>query len=239
MTALTWLLLAAFVSLGRWQWGRFEAKRTLWDAFARGADAAVVPDGRSLSDLPRYQHLQVHGRWHAERQFLLDNRIVDGAAGFEALTPFELVDGRWLLVDRGWLRFNGHREKLPDIRMAAAAVPAAGAATEPNEILTGRLDELPSAGFASGRAAPALTGSWPRLTSYPRSAELSAALGLTLQSRILLLDASEPNGYVRRWSPPGVAPDTHLSYAIQWWCFAALLLVLYLVLNTRRIRTEQ
>lgn len=229
MTVATMLLLVVFVSLGRWQWGRAEQKRVVWAEFARGADAAVPVDTRPLREWPRYQHVHLSGHWRAERQFLLDNRIVDGAAGYEALTPFELMDGRWLLVDRGWLRFNGHREQLPDIALRAAQ----SAVT-----LRGRLDELPSAGFASGRAAPALGGPWPRVTSYPLPQELSAALGVPLESRVLLLDADERDGYVRRWQPPGVSPDTHWSYAIQWWCFAVLLLVLYATLNTRRLPSQ-
>lgn len=226
MTIATVLLFVVFVSLGRWQWGRAEQKRVLWDEFARGADSALEVGGRPLESWPRYQHVQLRGRWRASRQFLLDNRTNDGAAGYEALTPFEMSDGRWLLVDRGWLRFNGRREQLPDVSMADD-----GSA---ETVVRGRLDQLPSAGLASGRAAPATSGPWPRLTSYPSMDELAAALGHPLQGRVLLLDATEPQGYVRRWQPPGVPPDTHWSYAIQWWCFAALLLVLYFLLNTRR-----
>lgn len=242
MTLAAITLFVLFVSLGRWQWGRAAQKQLLWDEFARGADAAVPVDAGPLATWPRFQHLQLRGHWHAARQFLLDNRNLDGAAGYEALTPFELTDGRWLLVNRGWLRFNGHRDQLPVIsfvpaRGAAAADAAISAASpvRPVTVLRGRLDQLPSAGLASGRAAPALAGPWPRLTSYPRTEELSAALGQPLQGRVLLLDPDEPDGYVRRWRPPGVSPDTHWSYAIQWWGFAALLVVLYGILNTRRV----
>ncbi len=227
MTLATVILFVAFISLGRWQWGRAEQKRLLWDEFARGADAALPLDARSLDAWPRYQHVEIRGQWRAQQQFLLDNRIVDGAAGYEALTPFELQDGRWLLVDRGWVRFNGRREQLPDVAMSVDA----SAMT----VLRGRLDTLPSAGLASGRAPPPTSGPWPRVTSYPRMEELTASLGRPLQPRIVLLYGSEAQGYVRRWLPPGVPPETHWSYAIQWWCFAALLLVLYGVLNTRRV----
>ncbi len=228
MTGLSLLLFFVFVALGRWQWHRYETKAALWEEFARGADAAQPLDARPLLEWPRYQHVQLTGRWRAEHQFLLDNRIVDGVAGFEALTPFELTDGRWLLVNRGWLKFNGHREQLPDIALPSTAAEA-------NETLRGRLDELPAAGMASGRAAPTLQGAWPRLTTYPRSEELTAALGRPLLDRVILLDADQANGYLRRWKPPGVGPDTHWSYAIQWWCFAALLVILYGLLNTQRI----
>jgi cytochrome oxidase assembly protein ShyY1 len=62
-------------------------------------------------------------------------------------------------------------------------------------------------------------------------ADLALALGRPLESRQLLLDARAPLGYLRDWQPPGMSPAQHLSYAIQWWSFAALALVLYAALN--------
>jgi len=126
-------------------------------------------------------------------------------------------------------------------------------------MISGRLDELPSAGLAGGRAAPALDGSWPRVTSFPRPQELVAALesdagagteaaagegdragagttALRVEPRILLLDPREPRGYVREWKPGGRGPEQNWSYAIQWWSFAVVLAGLYVGLNLRRTR---
>jgi cytochrome oxidase assembly protein ShyY1 len=44
---------------------------------------------------------------------------------------------------------------------------------------------------------------------------------------------------VRDWQPPGMSPLRHLSYAIQWWCFAALALVIFAVLSVRRARAAR
>jgi surfeit locus 1 family protein len=51
---------------------------------------------------------------------------------------------------------------------------------------------------------------------------------------LVLLDATDPQGYARHWRPPGLEPARHFSYAVQWWAFAALAVVLFLVLNFRR-----
>jgi surfeit locus 1 family protein len=40
---------------------------------------------------------------------------------------------------------------------------------------------------------------------------------------------------VREWQPPGLDPSRHFSYAIQWWGFAVVLLVLYFGLNLRKV----
>jgi surfeit locus 1 family protein len=77
------------------------------------------------------------------------------------------------------------------------------------------------------------------VTSFPSAAELAGALGLPLPARILLLDPGAPQGYVRDWHPPGLAPLRHLSYALQWWCFAALAVVLWAVMSVRRSRVAR
>ena len=101
--------------------------------------------------------------------------------------------------------------------------------------ITGRIEELPAPGLASGRAPPSPEGGWPRLTSFPTHDELQSALGERVSRRVLLLDASAPHGYVREWSPPGLDPSRHFSYAIQWWGFAVVLLVIYFGLNFRKV----
>lgn len=225
MTALTVLLLAVFISLGRWQWGRAEQKEALARGFAAGAEQAQPLGALSTATLSRYAVVSVTGEWDAARQFLLDNRTRDGRAGYEVLTPLRLADGRWLLVNRGWLPFEGRRDRLPEV--ATGLVP--GAVT-----LRGRLDELPTAGLASGRAAPALSGAWPRVTSFPQTAQLAAALGgVRLEPRVLLLDASAPAGYRRDWQPFVKGPEQNFSYAVQWWSFGVLLLVLFVKMNLR------
>ncbi len=234
MTGLTVLLCSSFVLLGRWQWGRAETKQALWQQFERGAGEAVALGSRATNDLPRYARVRVEGRWLPQRQFLLDNRTHEGQAGYEVLTPLVLESGRVLIVDRGWVPFMGYRDRLPDVVSPFADLDPAVSVT-----VAGRLDELPSAGLASGRAAPPLEGPWPRVTSYPQMQEIAAALAThRLEPRILLLDAREPRGYVRNWKPGGRGPETNWSYAIQWWSFAVVLFGLYVGLNLRGTREE-
>ncbi len=223
MTLLTLVLLTLFVSLGRWQWHRGEAKQALWDGFDRNTQAAPLVT-RDFDSLDRFARLELSGEFEPDHQFLLDNVSHAGKPGYEVLTPFRTTDGRRVLVNRGWVPFGGYRDRLPDVSMSAAP-PS----------IRGRIDELPSGGLASGRAAPDANAPWPKVTSFPTHEELASALGVTLQHRIVLLDPEAPGGYVREWSPPGMQPSRHFSYAIQWWGFAAVLLVLYFGLNFRKV----
>jgi surfeit locus 1 family protein len=224
MTLLTLILLMLFIGLGRWQWQRGEAKQSLWDRYERNDAAPVLDAPIDFDAAERFKRVALRGRYDSEHQFLLDNRSHAGKPGYEVLTPFVLPDGRRILVNRGWVPFGGYRDRLPEVSLK-----------ESPSTVSGRLDELPASGLASGRASPETRGAWPRVTSFPTHSELEAALGNKLARQILLLDPQLPEGYVREWSPPGMAPDRHYSYAIQWWGFAGMLLVLYFGLNFRKV----
>jgi surfeit locus 1 family protein len=168
----------------------------------------------------------VSGRLDGRHQFLLDNRSYQGRPGYEVLTPLTRAAGAVLLIDRGWVPFTGSRARLPDVGLTGVA----------GVTVSGRVAELPSAGLASGRAAPDPRDPWPKVTSFPSAQELAGVLGVPLTQRILLLDPGAPEGYVRDWQPPGLAPLRHLSYALQWWCFAALAVVVWAVMSVRRSR---
>jgi surfeit locus 1 family protein len=224
-TCLAALLCAGFVRLGLWQWHKGVHAREQWTQFARGADALEALAGRRLADVRLFQRISLAGRLDAAHQFLLDNRTARGNAGYEVLTPLTRADdGQVLLVDRGWVPFSGSRAHLPEVAFADSG---------PLE-LTGRVAHLPSPGLASGRAPPDRTGPWPKVTSYPTIPELERALGKPLEPRILLLDPRAPLGFLREWQPPGLPPLRYLSYAIQWWCFAALALVIWAVMSLKR-----
>jgi surfeit locus 1 family protein len=77
------------------------------------------------------------------------------------------------------------------------------------------------------------------VTSFPNAAALARVLDVPLGARILLLDPDAPYGFVRDWQPPGMAPLRHLAYAIQWWCFAALAIIVWAVMSARRSRASQ
>jgi surfeit locus 1 family protein len=226
MTVLTLLAVVVFALLGRWQWHRADYKRALAAAFAAGNAAPQELGSRPAAQLPRYSQLRVHGSYDGAHQFLLENLSHEGMPGYEVLTPLQLSDGRTLLVNRGWLPLTRSRSELPDVALKGPqqASPA------------GRLDALPVAGIALGHQAPDAAASWPRLTSFPTLGDLSAALGRPLEAWQLLLNPDEPEGYVRDWQMGGFGPERHVAYAVQWWAFGVIALVLYARLHWQRSR---
>src|SRR5262249_9682685 len=131
------LLGAIFVRLGVWQWHKGTRAQAEWSAFARGADQVVPLGTRAVTEVARFQRVSVSGQLDGAHQFLLDNRIWHGRAGYEVLTPLTRDGAERLLVDRGWVPFTGTRAQLPPV-----SLDAAGAVT-----LTGRTADLPTPGL--------------------------------------------------------------------------------------------
>jgi surfeit locus 1 family protein len=226
-TAFTVLVCALFILLGRWQWHRGEHRQAEWDRFSAGTERVLPLGARGTSEVPKFQRVSVVGRYDPDHQFLLDNRIDQGRAGMEVLTPLERPNGQVLLVDRGWVPFAGFRDHLPDVALR----------TRETLTVTGRVANLPVPGLALGRSPPLPQGPWPKVTTFPSMSQLTVALGTALEPHILLLDPQDADGYSRHWQPPGIAPLRNWSYALQWWCFALVMAAVWVRLSIR-VRQE-
>lgn len=224
---LTGAALCAFVSLGYWQLGRASEKQALIDAFIAGNLTSVDATGLGFDELARYQHVRLRGSYDATRQILLDNMpsTRTGRPGFRVLTPLERSDGKgWVLVDRGWVPLGVTREQLPDVSVGTA-----------EREVSGRLDRLPIPGVRLGPAAAPGASGWPRVLNFPVEADIEAALGTEVESRIVLLDPDRPEGYERVWRPSlGFGPERHLGYAIQWFAAALAAVVIFIALSLRK-----
>jgi surfeit locus 1 family protein len=215
--------------LGMWQLDRAEDKRTLIAAFDSGSTQVMAIGDGKLQALPRYQSIEVSGRYDPERQVLLDNMpSARGQPGYRVLTPLQRDGGEWVLVDRGWVAGGRTRQQLPDVTVGAGP-----------RIIRGRLDDLPRPGIrlqAAASAGDPAAGKWPRVLNFPEHAELTTVLGRSLAQRILLLDPSQPDGYERTWRARfRVGPERHLAYAVQWFALLAAILVTFLVVSFKKV----
>lgn len=224
-TVVTLALLGVLVSLGFWQLDRAEQKRELLAQYGAGRDRTVLQIEADLTSAAGldYQSASVAGHYDSGHQFLLDNRTHEGQAGYQVLTPFVIRDSKVaVLVNRGWVRMGNSRDRLPDVM-----VP------EGWRQVLGRLKVPPKKVFMLGEDEP--RQGWPWRIQQIRIELLSAELGRPLLPVVVLLDAEQPDGYVRQWQPlVGFGPERNIGYAIQWFGLAATLLVIYLAVNTRR-----
>jgi surfeit locus 1 family protein len=227
-TLLTIVLLALLITLGRWQLHRAAEKQVLYDSFASGTDATRTVDLGSAA-IPRYQHVEARGHYDASRQVLIDNMVNGEQAGYFVITPFALQGGGWVLVNRGWVPLGASRAARPSI-------PVAGDARR----IRGRADHLPAAGIQMGERA-VLQPPYPVVAAFPTRDEIATLLHekvWTQATDAILLDAAEPDGYVRNWTAPGFPPMRHVAYAVQWFGLAIALFVIYLVTNFKRLARE-
>ena len=226
-TALAFVGVALGVRLGLWQFDRAAQKTALIAQFEKGAATTVELDAVNGATLPRYQRVHFSGRYDARHQVLLDNMpSQQGQAGFRVLTPAELQGGGWLLVDRGWVPLGATRSELPATDVA-----------ETSREIVGRLDELPEPGVRlAGQQADETPATWPLVLNFPRRNDLERVLGQRLPARIVRLDATQPDGFERAWTPSfGFGPQRHLGYAVQWFALATTVIVIYLVISFKRV----
>jgi len=67
-------------------------------------------------------------------------------------------------------------------------------------------------------------------------ARYAATTRLPLQPVLLLQTTPLADGLQRDWPRPDTGVSMHVGYAIQWYSLAATLVVLWLVLNVKRLR---
>ncbi len=216
-------LLALLLWLGQWQWDRAAEKQTLLDRWAGQALLAPValptaPDGNTTATA-QFLRVFASGAYLPDSQVLLDNQTHGGKAGYRVLTPLLLADGSALMVDRGWVALPGNaRDRLPNVAISSA-----------NRRVQGRLDHFRQAALreATGPLL-AVRDNRPRVMNYPDSAAVSAAIGRPVYPLVLLLDGTEPDGFVREDAPTlSFGPERHVGYAIQWWALAVTLVLLW------------
>ena len=161
-------------------------------------------------------------------QFLLDNRTLNGKAGYHALAPLVLSTGSVVLVDRGWVLAPPDRSVLPSIGFESGAPTLAGTAAPP-----------PSPGILLGESGYENAG-WPRVVQLVDFAAVESAVGSPVIPIVIRMSESDPRGLTREWPLHGrMTPDKHRGYAVQWYSLAVALLTLYLIYGVRWPRRKR
>jgi surfeit locus 1 family protein len=220
--------VVAFVGAGYWQQTRMhekEALRAQFEAMNRlpplpFAALPAATDWRSL----RYRPVVARGRFDAARQIFIDNRIHDGRVGYDVVAPLVLADGRVVLVDRGWIAQGRSRAELPSV-----TAPAGDVTVEGRIGVTGSYVELERRNEAGALWQNLDPGRFAEATGVP---VLPVVLEQTAPSSV-------PDGLVRERPAPDFGIEKHWIYMMQWYAFAALAIVLGLVLDRRRRRDER
>ena len=77
---------------------------------SRAAAAAIaVPAADAGLDDVEFRRLALVGTFQHDKEVFLTGRTYEGNAGFHIVTPFQLDDGRVILINRGWVS-EGYRD---------------------------------------------------------------------------------------------------------------------------------
>ena len=199
------------ISLGFWQLDRADEKRAIEDQIfrANSGDVELIDSAEFLKD-KEYYHVRLQGSYIGDRQFIYDNQIVDQISGYYVLTPFILKgDSKSVLINRGFIPWNGRRDKLADIDIREKLTEVKVQISKPVKRIELKVSEL--------------TGDFPVLIQALDLDEMSTIAALDFVSVVGLLSPESENGFVRQWEPYAGSIERHIGYAIQWFLMALVL----------------
>jgi surfeit locus 1 family protein len=204
-----------FLRLGVWQLERLAERR------ARNALVVrrLAEPPRAVAELPRdtaaahYMIAHFFGRYDFAHELLLAYRSREGSPGVHFITPLRVPGmDTAVLVDRGWV-YAPDAETVDSMRWR-----------EPADVdATGYIQELPTI----GRGSAALPGRASHVR-WLDPAAIARATGYPVAPYLMMLSGDSSTRSLRvpaRVPPPPLDAGPHLSYAIQWFAFAAIALV--------------
>ena len=214
--------LAILLALGTWQVQRLHWKTDLVArAQARFAQPPLPLDA-ALADPAAgdFRAIQASGRYRHDKAFAMGTAAVDGQVGGLVVTPLELADGRWLLVERGWVPERDLPPRVPEAILPSGEIALVGHVRDRSR---------ERAGPFTPANAPGRRWFWYDLPA------IAEAQGHAVLPLVLTLDSADIAGALPRPMPLRVdLPNNHLGYAITWYGLAAALVAVYVAFGYRR-----
>lgn len=209
---LVLLLIPVFARLGVWQLDRAEEG----EALAQEVRARVLQPPLELeavlsdAEAAVYRHALARGSFEPAHGVLLDNHKQDGWLGFHVIVPFRLAgsDVR-VLVNRGW--------QPRDEALRAAF-------SEESEV-RGILMRPSRPALVLGKAGEP-GAHWGDVWPYLDIAYFSRLRGYPVQPLVLVEDPRVAREVTEAAIAAGDKWGMHIGYAVQWFAFAILALVL-------------
>ncbi|MBA4492018.1 SURF1 family protein [Paracoccus sp. S1E-3] len=190
---------AILLSLGFWQLRRMEWKEAMLSEIQAGIDAAPQPLPAQADPSMKYMPVTVSGRTTGEEILVLSGTKELGG-GYNIISGFVTDDGRRILLDRGFVTQDYRHSPRPPV-----ALQVVGNLHWPQEKGSATPDPDLKAGIWFARDVPAMAEA--------------------LKTEPVLVVAAEVAGDAQGVMPIPISiegvPNSHLSYAVQWFLFAA------------------
>jgi surfeit locus 1 family protein len=212
------------VSLGFWQLDRAEFKDALQQKIVERKNLTPV----DLNELPesseqrRYYPVRFYGEFDTEHNFLLDNKVLNGDVGYHVFTPVKVDESKIILVNRGFLKQGKSRDNLPAIETPGGKI-----------MFRGLLDLTPPRALVLAENTLETTR-WPIVLQYIDLDEIEQILGYQLYDMVLWLDQDQPGSLEYDLPVLNLNSAKNNGYAFQWFAMSLALLLIYVVVNTKR-----
>ena len=223
-------LFPLLLSLGNWQLHRADEKsalQTLEEQRLQAPETTIQPfwDLQKLDEFV-FRKVTLKGKF-LRHHYLLDNQTLQGRVGYDVFSPFQLqAGGDVILVNRGWLQMSANRRDIPAVTAPQGMVTLHGTVSRP----PGKLIQLVDYNTDS-------TG-WPRVVQQINVKRIAEQTGQRVSPYVIELKSNSTAAYQIHWVPFVDSPAKHISYAVQWFAMAAVLMFLYIYLNLKRERNE-
>jgi len=200
--------------LGEWQFGRLDDRQARNAVIEANAHDDPVPvgdvlePGKSVAEDEEYTVVQARGTYAVDDTLVVRYRTRDGAPGVDVVVPLITADGTALIVDRGWLPYDGPTQAARD----QAPAPPAGMVTITAWV---RAD-------GEGGSTEVSDGGMRAISSTA----VGDALDLDVYGGFVELLSEDPAPAESLEAPeePDTGEGPHFFYGLQWWFFGVLAL---------------
>jgi cytochrome oxidase assembly protein ShyY1 len=211
--------IACYTLLAPWQFRRHEERKATNDAVGASFSAAPAPLAQ-LGPGSEWRLAKLSGSYLPEGETVARLRTVLGEPAFEVLTPFRLVSGDVVLVDRGFVR--------PNERTQAGDYPAPPSG-QVDLVVRVRSDET------DPQHRDAFTEQGGRQVYAVDSRTVARATGLPIRPGYLQLESGNP-GVLGPLPLPQLDAGPFFSYALQWLAFGTMALLALIYFTWREIK---
>jgi surfeit locus 1 family protein len=226
------LVLLAMIRLGFWQLDRLQQKREHNAAVLEALEQPPVPLPTENLDPERlaFRRVQVRGVFDHEQSMVWRNQQLDDINGLHLLTPLR-IDGseHAVLVDRGWLP-----PALAEPEERAAYAVAGEVVVEGIARRSQPRPDHPLAGHDLPLPGETRIDAWLRVDIERMQEQIPYPL-LPIFIQQTPPPGADPQALPRPVAAIDLDEGPHLSYALQWFTFSGILVIVYALLIRQEI----
>lgn len=215
------ILFSVLIRLGFWQLDRAKQKQQIRkhrDALLLAAPVAIESLDLDNIDALKYTKVKLEGSYDNNRSILINNQVFQNQPGYEVITVFKLLTSEQVVfVSRGWVPADLGTRQLPLIDHVAG-----------RQQLLGKIHVPSSNAFFLPQNIDRTTV-WPLRLNHLYINHIRPIFNKPLLPFVVRLERNNPGIFVRHWQEKQLQSANSISYAIQWFAMALILVVITLI----------